>query len=125
MKLLELLNEDKPIIFKLTKQDEDRKNYDVIYDNKVIGYFDILTNDVLKGNKKEIYIQVEKEYRRQGLAKLMLEAAKKQFGLFYSVIANDNVKSINLHNSMGFKRVDNIDFIDEKDKKKFVVYSNE
>jgi len=125
MKFFELLSEEKTIIFKLSKQDEDRKNYDVIYDNKIVGYFDVLCNDVLSGNKKEIYIQTEKEYRGQGFAKLILEAAKKKFGLFYSVIANDNVKSLNLHNSMGFKKINDIGFIDEKDKKKFVVYSSE
>jgi len=124
MKLFDLLNENKTIIFKLTKKEKDRDNYDIIYDNKIIGYFDILTNDVLK-NKKEIFIQIDKEFRRQGLAKLVLLEAKKKFGLFYSVISNDNDRSINLHNSIGFKKINNIDFIDEKDKKKFVVYSSE
>lgn len=76
-------------------------------DGKISGYM------LLKETESAVFITevVDKKYRGKGIGKKMVLEAQKHYPFVIAEILKDNVPSIRLHESMGFKLVDEKDNI--------------
>lgn len=74
-------------------------------EGKISGYM------LLKETENAVFITevVDKKYRGKGIGKKMIREAQNHYPVVMAEIWKENIPSIRLHESMGFKLIDEID----------------
>jgi len=92
--------------FNETGEETTRTSFDCYFNGNIVGRIEIYVNKYFL-RKQEIYIEVEREFRRQGFAKLIysnfLEKSVKlgfKKKTFYAVVNLNNKASLKLHTSL-------------------------